>query len=77
MERENKEYMVEKIHFNRKIYTKKAIDNSIKAFSHLARFRVAKYGGYFVVSADAIDADVKSVFKDEFCDFVLEELKKA
>lgn len=69
--------MKEKIRFSGRIYTKKAIDTSIAAFSHLARFHVVMHNGYFVVSADAIDADVKSVFKDEFCDFVLAELKKA
>ena len=69
--------MVEKIHFNRKIYTKKAIENSIEAFCHLARFRVATSAKYFTVSADTIDKDVEDVLKDEFCDFVLAELKKA
>lgn len=68
--------MSEKINFNKKIYTKKAIEKSIEAFSHLARFRVSPSAGHFVVSADAVDEDVKDVFKDEFCDFVLAELKK-
>lgn len=68
--------MTENIRFSKKIYTKKAIEKSIEAFSHLARFRVSPSADHFVVSADAIDEDVKDIFKDEFCDFVLAELKK-
>lgn len=68
--------MAEKIRFSKKIYTKKAIENSIEAFCHLARFRVSMDTKHFIVSVDAIDSDVKDVFKDEFCDFVLAELKK-
>lgn len=68
--------MAATIRLSKKIYTKKAIESSIAAFSHLARFRIATSADHFIVSADAIDEDVKDVFKDEFCDFVLAELKK-
>lgn len=68
--------MTEKIRFSKNIYTKKAIENSIEAFCHLARFHVSMDTKYVIVSVDAIDSDVKDIFKDEFCDFVLAELKK-
>lgn len=68
--------MKKEIRFSKKIYTKKAIENSIGAFCHLARFRISADTNHFIVSVDAIDKDVKDVFKDEFCDFVLAELKK-
>lgn len=69
--------MVEKIIFNKKIYTKQAIENSIDAYSQLADFCVSNDKNYFIVSIDKIDKGVKNVIRDEFCNFVLAELRKA
>lgn len=68
--------MAEKICFNKKIYTQKAIKNTIDAFHHAAHFRVSSDKKYHIVSVDKIDADIKDVLTDEFCDFAMVELKK-
>lgn len=67
--------MQEIINLNKKIYNKKAIHSSIKAFENLASFNMREKGNYFIVKMDNMDKEVEKRLKDEFCNFVLAENK--
>ncbi len=60
-----------KIQLNREIYKKESIQKTIDDYSRLANFNLTEDGNYFIVQMDNIDNDVKSVIKDEFCNYLL------
>ena len=64
------------IGFEKKLYDLRAIENTIKAYQGLADFNLETKKGIFEVEATAVDKDIKDVFKDEFCNYVLSETKK-
>ena len=64
------------IFFDKKFYDLKAIENAIKAYQGLAVFRIKKDKNRIKVDAGNIDKDVRNIFRDEFCNYVLSEMKK-
>jgi hypothetical protein len=65
------------IGFDKKFYDLKAIEKTAKAYEKLAGLKVKTNKNKIVVEASNIDKDVESVFKDEFCNYVLSEMKRA
>ncbi len=64
------------INFNKKIYTLKAIKESVKAYNELADFNIDKNKNEIKVEITNIDKEInKELFKDEFCNYVLSEIK--
>jgi hypothetical protein len=63
------------ISFSKKFYNLTAIENSIRAYAGLAAFNVEKNKRNFVTKVSNIDKEVKNIFRDEFCNYVLSEMK--
>lgn len=63
------------ITFNRKFYNSKAIKNAIKAYQELADFKVEGNKKTIKVIVRNIDREIKEIIKDEFCNYVLAEMK--
>jgi ribosomal protein L18E len=59
------------IKFNKKLYKLKAIKSAIKTYRQLADFNLKAKGKYFEVNIENIEAEVRPVIKDEFCNYVL------
>lgn len=57
--------------FNTKIYKKKAIEKTISAYSHLAKFKSENNKSYVKVKIDCIESTVKDVLADEFSNYAL------
>ena len=64
------------INFSGKLYNLKAIQSSIEAYSELGVFSVKKDKKNIKVEINNIDKDVKDIIKDEFCNYVLNEVKR-
>lgn len=62
--------------FNSKIYKKKAIQEAISAYSHLANFSFSSGVDYFRVKIGKIFPDVKKIITDEFSNYVLAQTKR-
>lgn len=59
------------INFNKKIYQEKAIKESIQAYQKLAEFEMTSVKKYFRVKIKNIEPAVKSLFKEEFANYLL------
>lgn len=59
------------IQLNNGIYNKESIQKAINDYSQLADFNLTEEDDYFIVQMNNIDKDVKSVIKDEFCNYLL------
>lgn len=68
---------MEKIRLNKQIYKLKAIQQAIEAYKHLAEFSLRQDAQYYNVAMDNIEADFKSILKDEFSNYVLAIAKDA
>jgi len=64
------------ISFNKNLYPLKAIKSSIEAYDGLAKFKLSKQKGYYITEVSDIDKDVKNVLKDEFCNYIISEIKQ-
>ena len=64
------------IDFDKKFYDLKAVKNTAKAYEELADLKIKTNKNKIVVDTGNIDKDVESVFKDEFCNYVLSETKR-
>ena len=64
------------IKFNKKIYAKAAIQEAVRAYSHLARLKVKNNKDYTVIGIEGIDPGLKRIFSDEFSNYVLGMSKK-
>jgi hypothetical protein len=64
------------INFNKSIYPLKAIKKTIQAYKNLAKFKVAEKGKYFLIELTDIKKEVESIIKDEFCNYVLSQVKQ-
>ena len=64
------------ISFDKRFYSLKAVKNSIKAYQGLAVFKIKKGTNKINLKVGNIDKDIKNIFKDEFCNYVLSEIKK-
>jgi hypothetical protein len=62
--------------FSKKFYNLNSIKNTIKAYKDLAVFNLKNNRFQIKVEAKKIDKDVESIFKDEFCNYALAEMKK-
>ncbi len=64
------------ISFDAKFYDLQAMRSTIQAYQGLADFKLKIKKKIFEVEASDIDTDVRDVFEDEFCNYVLSETKK-
>lgn len=64
------------LNFNTKIYKKEAVQKSISAYSHLAKFVLQNNKNYIKVKIENIDREVKNILTDEFANYVLGMTKK-
>ena len=62
---------MEKVHFNKNIYSQQAIKQAIKDFSQYADFKSKLNGDYLEVTIDNIKSEDKDDIKDEFANYVL------
>ena len=63
------------INFNKNFYNFGAIKDAIKAYEKLANFMIEKNKEYIKVTIECLDKEVESLIKDEFCNYVLSEIK--
>jgi hypothetical protein len=63
------------ISFSKKFYNLTAIENSIRAYVGLATFNIEKNKRNIVVKVTNINEEVKNIFRDEFCNYVLSEME--
>ncbi len=63
------------INFNKNFYNLKVIKNAIKAYKKLANFMIETNKRYIKVEIECIDKEIESLIKDEFCNYVLSEMK--
>ncbi len=63
------------IKFNKVLYKPRAIKSAIKEYGDLAEFSLKQKGQYIVVEFKNIDKDVENIIKDEFCNYVLSQLR--
>jgi ribosomal protein L18E len=68
--------MRKNVRFNCGIYNKKAVQKSVLAFAHLAKFIVKDSKDYIEVKISNIDNEVEDVFIDEFKNYALGAVKK-
>lgn len=72
-----KRKMQKTLRFNAQVYKKKAIQDAISAYAHLAKFKVSKITkDYIKVKIENIDSKVKDIFVDEFSNYVLGMTKR-
>lgn len=64
------------ISFNKNFYNLKAVKNTVEAYKALADFDIKTNKKVIALKASNIDKEVKSMLKDEFCNYVLSEMKK-
>jgi len=62
--------------FNTRIYKKEAIQETISAYSSLAKFKIKDAKDYTEVKIDHIESEFKNVLADEFSNYVLGMTKK-
>lgn len=64
------------INFNKQFYNLNAIQSAISAYKDLADFHISDNNKIIKLKVDNIDKDIKDILRDEFCNFVLSEIKK-
>jgi len=62
--------------FNIKLYPLKSIKEGVKMYGGLCRFSLKRNKKYIQVMLYDIEDEIKSVVKDEFCNYVLSLVKK-
>jgi hypothetical protein len=65
------------VRFNKKFYSLKAVKNGIFAYKDLASFNIKNDGGDMKVAIFKIEPEFQNALPDEFCNFVLSEMKNA
>ncbi len=73
-EKKQKEEVVS-IRFDKEFYTLGAVKKAIDDYDGVATFEVKKDKDSIEVRAIDIDSDVMGIFEDEFCNYVLSELR--
>ncbi len=64
------------IDFSKKLYSLKAIKKSIEAYNELAKFSIDKNKNKIKVKVTNIDKELnEELLKNEFCNYVLSEIK--
>jgi len=64
------------LNFNKKFYNLKTIEKAIKAYRRLADFKVEENKNRIKVRIRNMDKEIKKILSDEFCNYVLAEMKK-
>jgi len=64
------------INFNKKIYPQKDIKEAVKDYKELAEFEIKPEKGYFRLKIKNINPAIKSLFRDEFANYVLGIINK-
>jgi len=64
------------ISFNKDIYPLIAIKKTVLAYKNLAKFKIIEKNEYFLTELTDIKKEVESVIKDEFCNYVLSQVKQ-
>jgi len=67
--------MIKIIELNKDFYNLKAVKKTAKAYKELARFSIKDTGKKIEVTIKNIDEDVEDIIEDEFCNYVLSEVK--
>ena len=63
------------IRFNKKLYSRKAIEIAIEAYDNLAEFLVTENDEYFLVNITKVNSEVGDAIGDEFSNFVLAQIR--
>jgi len=63
------------VNFNKNFYNFEAIKDAIKVYEKLANFMIEKNKKYIEVTIECADKEVENLIKDEFCNYVLSEIK--
>lgn len=63
------------IRFNKKLYTRKAIETAIEAYDDLAEFLLTENDEYFLVNIAKVNSEIGDVIGDEFSNFVLAQIR--
>jgi hypothetical protein len=63
------------IKLNKKFYCETAIEKGISAYSELAEFETKATDDFIEITLKNIDPETKNAIKDEFCNYVLSEMK--
>jgi len=63
------------IRFSKEFYTLKAVEKAIKDYNGLAVLEIKNNKDSIEVRANNINSDIKDIFEDEFCNYVLSEVK--
>jgi len=64
------------IKFDKNIYNKKGLENTIQAYQDLAKIEFLETDIFFIITMNDIDEEVKDVIRDEFCNYSLFETAK-
>lgn len=64
------------INFNKNIYPLIAIKKTVHAYKDLAKFKVTEKDSYYLTELTDIKKEVKSIIKDEFCNYVLSQIRQ-
>jgi len=67
--------MTKTIELNKSFYNLEAVKRAARAYKELAGFSVKDVGGKIKITIKNIDGDVEDVIEDEFCNYVLSEVK--
>lgn len=59
------------LHLSRKLYTRRAINETVEAFGELANIALTVDGAYYRVAFDEVDPDVAPVIDREFANYAL------
>ena len=57
------------------LYPKRAINKAAEVYKDLAKFTISEKDGYYLTELSQIDKDVKAIIKDEFCNYIISEIK--
>ncbi len=64
------------ISFSKKLYKKKAIKKSADAYKELALFQIKEVENEIKVEVKMLEELDESLFKDEFCNYVMSEIQE-
>ncbi|MDD3032354.1 MAG: HxsD-like protein [Bacilli bacterium] len=64
------------IKFDKNIYNKKALENTIQAYKELANIEFSEVDNFYIVAMSNVDEEVKDLIGDEFCNYLLFETVK-
>ena len=59
------------LRFDRRLYTKTALDEAAESFSHLATITMQEEGDQYILSFTDVDSDVNEVIREEFANHAL------